>query len=156
MRNRIKKIRLKKPISKTPYADFFEPNTNAYLLEKEEAQKVWGERIDPKASSYYNLNDGHWLVSPKKTPLGKWLDDFNQETGENIAQHLAANMRWEGGMRVWYCISKPLIIESNWDTFKAHWISFLRCEDDGTFVIADNSKQEAFFFTPTGDYFMVG
>ncbi len=47
-------------------------------------------------------------------------------------------------------ISKALILETNWSTFKKHWIIFVECHDDAPITINENKEREAILFYPRG------
>lgn len=144
-------------VQKSQYSEEFdgEYNIEVSVLSKEEAILVWNMYIDSKAASFFNLPDNNWIIASSRYSLGDWLKEFNSSKNDNVKSALSSEVQWNDGDIIWYCISKFLVLESTWKTFKDNWINFLSCEDDCPIIINKNCCGTAILFRPIGDFIKI-
>lgn len=143
----------KKLIANSQFAEEFEgvETEKVLFLDRPLAEETWGQYVDPIAKSYFKLPDDNWLVTGTTKSLAHWQEDYNQDKWEKIQGVLDVELDWEDEDRVYFLISRLLVLESNWATFKRYWINFLECDDDCPIVINERRTESALIFRPIGD-----
>ncbi len=140
-------------IEDSSFAEEFEGVEPGLVLSHDRplAAETWGKYIDPEAKSYFKLPNDNWLVSGTTKSLGRWQEDYNHDKWEKIKDILEAELDWKDEDKVWFMMSRVLVLESNWKTFKRFWINFLECDDDCPIVINERKPKSALIFRPIGD-----
>lgn len=141
-------------LSSSIFRDYFSDKADdkVFLLSNEDSEKIWTEKIDKKANSYFRLSDNNWLISDKSELIGKWIEDFNEEKMENVKSLLDNKLGWEDNDTIWYCINKNTVLETLWSSFKVLWIEFLYSGDDCPIILNSNIDYQAIIFRPIGDF----
>lgn len=141
------------PINKSSFSEEFEDTDSSGIiaLDKSSSLRIWNTHIDNAASSYFNLQQGNWIVKSNKSVIGKWISDFNSNESENIQSLLDTCVDWNNDDLIYFCISKFIIIKTNWLKFKELWINFITCEEDCPIIINERKTNAAIIFTAIGD-----
>jgi hypothetical protein len=140
-------------IAESEYSEAFEgkDSDGIVLLTKNNALKVWQNHIDAKATSFFSLPNDNWIIKSNHVVIGQWLSDFNNNKGQDVEARLHASVSWNNNDRVWFCISKFLVIEAFWYDFKRLWMNFLECEDDCPILLNSKKANCAILFFPIGN-----
>ncbi|MDV3582558.1 hypothetical protein CMU85_13650 [Elizabethkingia anophelis] len=59
-------------IKKTFYSEYFDEKIeNIYLLDEDEASKLWSDKIDKSSNNFYKINDDNPIIYNSKN-IGDW------------------------------------------------------------------------------------
>lgn len=141
-------------VEKTVFKNCFEgiPPEKVFLLPKEDAYHFWEERVDSKATSYFNLSDDSWIITSEKEELGMWIEAYNNDDNDSVSDLLQKAFCWEENKPIWFCVSKEIIFQSSWCIFLKYWDCFIAAEDDCPILLSSSELEEqALLFRAIGD-----
>ncbi len=135
------------------YSDEFDDivDSTIFLLSKNEANTFWANKVGQSGASFMTLPDNHWLVTGQQKIIGRWMEDFNANNSNDIQNILNNEIQWPDSSLIRFCISKDIIIESEWQSFKKNWINFIYCDDDCPIILNMSNSNIALIFRPIGD-----
>ncbi|WP_371373345.1 DUF2947 family protein [Thalassotalea aquiviva] len=107
---------------------------------------LWAATISNQVDHPDFFTDSDWVLQPEY-----WLDSgFWETTWEgdelDLPEPILAHLDWQDNTVVYFCLSRKLVIESNWGTFKRCWKNFLMM-DDGPFLVAKKRPQVVQFLS---------
>jgi len=123
---------------------------STFLLDKSEAEKIWGKYIDKELKPYHQLESSHWLNATINNTIGNWIEAYNEDDYETVKVILESEINWLANDILYFCMSKYFVIKTTWMDFKAGWINFLMCEDESPVLINENNPENVLVFNPIG------
>ncbi len=140
-------------ISKSKFREEFESIDlrNTFLLNRSEAEQIWGKYIDKELKPYHQLGSSHWLYFKGNKTIGSWLEAYNDEDYEKVRVILESEIIWASDDILYFCMSKYFVIKTTWSDFKTGWINFLMCEDEGPVLINEVNPENVLVFNPIGN-----
>lgn len=140
-------------IQNTVYAENFpqEVGSRVFLLDSAEAESVFGIAFGQGVTSFFDFPDDHWVVKAEKRNVGRWIEAYNADTKEPVTAALQEAVNWMPGEKVYFMVSKSIVLEAPWSVFTAYWDAFLACEDDCPIVMQNLTEREALMFTALGE-----
>jgi len=146
------------PIEETFYSDYFEglECQGVFLLREDKAKLAWSQEIEPNSSSYFDLSDECWIVKGKPLFVGRWLEAFNNDDNNIVAEALRSTVQWSDETVIKFFAKKNAVFQTTWGEFLKVWDGFLTAEDDCPIIIPEfNNSRLAFLFRPIGDILFI-
>ncbi|MYZ61809.1 DUF2947 family protein [Elizabethkingia anophelis] len=139
-------------IKKTFYSEYFDEKIeNIYLLDEDEASKLWSDKIDKSSNNFYKINDDNPIIYNSKN-IGDWKNYYDSNNILGLQKFLKSILNWEKDELVFFCINKNTIITTLYHVFLENICNFLELYDDCPILIS-HEKLECIYFTPLGNTF---
>jgi len=146
-------------VQNTSYADYFEnaKKNTVFMLSKKLAENTWNRVVHDGSSSYFDLPDDCWIVTNKTTPIGRWIEAYNNDDNAAVEKSLRAAVDWSDDTLINFFAKNKIVFRTSWLDFLHYWDGFLAAEDDCPMVIPENTpRKEAILFRPIGNIIKIG
>ena len=122
-------------------------------LNKQRANVLWDTLISKQVDHPDFFKKGDWPANKnswlEQAQWEKTWDSDEPQLPTIILEHLA----WENNTVVYFCVSRHIIIESNWAVFQRCWKNFLFMSDGP--ILLGKKRQQSVQFSPNG-FFKIG
>ena len=144
---------MKRPVQQSElniYFDDFTEELPIWVLDKDEAQRLWSEIFDARSSVYFNLPDDSWVQVERSVHAGDWQPGLNEEDFEPFRQSLSANVPWRATDDVLFAASSTTILQTTWEAFLRYWQGFLYLKSDAPMLLSPQHPRQCILFFPGG------
>ncbi len=141
-------------IKNTHFKEYFssEIYDEVFLLDTKDANLFWHSYIGENTTSYFNLPNDNWIIKEERIFLAEWITYYNEDNNISISTILKNQISCDNDATIWFCMSKELILKSNWKVFLEHWDCFIAIDDDCPIILIENEAQSLLFTSIGGLY----
>lgn len=142
----------KTPVNQSDISEFFDAPKmdDVFLLSQNDSSRVFSMFVDPKAKSYWDLDNQNWIVSGDRSDIADWITPYNKDNNALLSDFLREHLKWDDNDTIYFISKRSLVVESSWKSFLLSWDSFLALEDDCPIIVSPNRKGIALLFKPIG------
>lgn len=145
---------MRQPVQRSEFAFYFDDFTGElpiWVLDEQEAQRLWSENFDSRSTVFFNLPEDSWVQVERGVPVGHWQPGRNEEDFEPFRQCLSASVPWRSDDEVLFAATRTTILQSTWQTFLQYWPGFLYLSSDGPMLLSPQYPRQCVLFFSRGD-----